>query len=510
MGNDMAMNRRTFMTVTGVGVASAFLASCGVGAGDTKKAKTALQASFAQPITDLDPLSPTTAVDEPALMARRLIFDTLVHRQGDDDFTPALATSWKRPDPQTWVFTLRDDVKFHDGTKLTARDVVASINRAMTETTNLSALWTSVTSAEATDDTTVTVKTDGPLGTMLVNLTLLFIPPGNKLGNAEFFRKPVGSGPYTVASFTPSSKLSLVKADSYWGTEAKNSAVTLPYIPETSTAITSLLTSDIDAYWPVPPDQVPDVTGKDGVTVERLPSYVYFFNWFNCSRKPFTDARVRRAMWHAVDVDSIVKNLYGESAQVMKAPIPSTVFGSAPQQPYAYDPGMAKQLLSEAGVADGFTTSLMWFASSGPLVSELAQALISGWSKVGVKVDAQQIEKATWLTRLNKLDWDMDLQTNTVTTGDADFTLGRLYTSKANRMGYKNTALDAVLRKAGASSDQAERKALYAQACKTIWDDAVGIFPATLTTAYGLRTSLRGFTPVPSNQPDLSQVTVGS
>jgi len=508
MGIDMTSSRRTFMAMSGVGVASIFLASCGVGGGDAKKAGKALMACFAQPITDLNPLSPTTTVDEPSLMARRLIFDTLVHRQGDT-FTPALAKSWQRPDPQTWVFTLRDDVKFHDGAKLTARDVVASINKVIKETTNLSALWTSVTSAEATNDTTVTIKTNGPLGTMLVNLTLLFIPPADKLDNAEFFRKPVGSGPYKVDAFTPSSKLSLVKSDNYWGTAAKNTAITMPYIPETSTAITSLLAGDIDAFWPIPPDQVKDVTGKDGVKVERLASYVYFLNWFNCSRKPFTDARVRQAMWHAVDITAIVKSLYGDSAEVMTAPIPSAVFGSAPQQPYAYDPDKARQLLSDAGLAGGFNTSLMWFTSSGPLVSELAQALISGWSKVGVKVEAQQIEKATWLTRLNTLDWDMDLQTNTVTTGDADFTIGRLYTSKANRMGYKNPDLDAVLTKARESSEQNERKTLYAQACKTIWDDAVGIFPATITTAYGLRTSLTGFTPAPSNQPDLSQVTAG-
>lgn len=508
MAGNQEVSRRTFMKVAGVGAASAFLAACGVGGGNTANAKRALQACFAQPITDLDPLSPNTTVDEPALMARRLIFDTLVRRQGDS-YVPALATSWSRPDPQTWVFKLRNDVTFHDGTKLTAKDVVASIKRATSTTTNLSALWTSVSSAEATDDTTVTVKTKGPLGTMLVNLTLLFIPPGDKLGDPTFFRKPVGSGPYKVDSFTPSGKLSLVKADKYWGEAAKNPGVTLPYIPETSTAVTSLLNGSIDAFWPVPPDQVADVQGKNGVKIDRVPSYVYFFNWFNCSRKPFTDPRVRQAMWYAVDVAGIVKDLYGDSAQVMNAPIPDSVFGSAPQQPYTYNVDKARQLLSQAGLAGGFTTSLMWFGSSGPLVSDLAQALISGWAKVGIKVAPQQIDKATWLTRLNKLDWDMDLQTNTVTTGDADFTIGRLYTSSANRMGYKNPQLDTVLAQARQSSDQGQRKTLYAQACKTIWDDAVGIFPATLTTAYAYRTSLKGFTPVPSNQPDLSQVSVG-
>ncbi|WP_238005328.1 ABC transporter substrate-binding protein [Dactylosporangium sp. AC04546] len=507
MKDELRLQRRTFLSLAGVGAASAFLAACGVGGGDPKAARSALNACFAQPITDLDPLSPTTTVDEGALMVRRLIFDTLVHRDGET-FVPALATKWTQPDPNTWLFTLRGDVKFHDGTPLTAKDVAASVNKVAKDTTNLKALWTAVTGAEAVDDTTVKITTSSPLGTMLVNLTLLFIAPADKLGNADFFRKPVGSGPYRVESFTPSLKLSLVKADNYWGTPAANTAITVPYIAETSTAITSVLNGDVDAFWPVPPDQVADVTGKKGVKVERLPSYVYFLNWFNSSRAPFTDPRVRRALWHAVDVAGIVKNLYGEAATVMDAPIPSAVFGSAAQTPYAYDPDKAKALLTEAGLGGGFNSSMMWFATNGPLITELAQALISGWAKVGVKVEPQQIEKATWLDRLNKLDWDMDLQTNTVTTGDADFTLGRLYASTANRMGYKNLALDKVLADARASLDQAERKRLYAQACKTIWDDAVGIFPATITTAYAVSTSMQGFTPVPSNQPDLSVVTV--
>ena len=79
----------------------------------------------------------------------------------------------------------------------------------------------------------------------------------------------------------------------------------------------------------------------------------------------------------------------------------------------------------------------------------------------------------------------MDLQTNTVTTGDADFTLGRLYTTAANRLGYSNKELDTVLDKAHSIGDQPEREKLYAEACKTIWDEAADIFPASIVTATG-------------------------
>jgi peptide/nickel transport system substrate-binding protein len=501
------LTRRNFLSIAGVGTATLFLASCGVGGGTEKGAAKALRAAFAQPITDLDPQSAATAVDEASLIAKRLIFDTLTTRHGGD-LKPSLATKWEQPDETTWRFTIRDDVKFHDGTKLTSADVVASVKRMQSVTSAQSSLWAPVKDIVAEGDTTVVITTDGPLGTLLVNLTLMFIIPAASVNNPDFMQKPIGSGPYKVDSFVPSSDLKLSRSKAYWGTAGKSPSVEMPYIAETSSAITSLSTGEVDMFWPIPSDLVGDLSSNKKVKIEKIPSYVYFFNWFNCGRAPFTDVRVRQALWHAIDIESVVKELYGDGAVVMTAPIPSTVFGYAKQPPYKYDVALAKDLLKQAGLADGFKSSLMWFDQTGPLATELAQAMISAWSKIGVIVEAQSVEKAVWLNRLNSLDWDMDLQTNTVTTGDADFTLGRLYTSKAHRMAYSNLKLDGVLDQAHQVSDAEKREKFYAEACKTIWDDAVGIFPATIVTSYGTRSNLQGFVPLASNQPDLSTISV--
>ncbi|HEX2133823.1 MAG TPA: ABC transporter substrate-binding protein [Actinophytocola sp.] len=500
-------DRRSFLKISGMGLAGAYLAACSVGGGDQAGAEAALRAAFVQPINDLDPHGPSS-VDEATLLAGRLIYDTLVRRNGEE-LVPAVAASWEQPDENTWVFTLRDDVTFHDGTKLTARDVKASLERVKDANTAQSALWTTVTSVEATDDTTLRIATERPLGTMLVNLTLMFILPAAKMSTEGFFAKPVGSGPFKVESFTPADELALTAVD-HWSGRSKLEQVTLPYLPETSSQITALRTGDLDVLWPVPPDQLRELTGVDGITLETVPSYVYYFNWFNCGRPPFDDPRVRRAMWRAVDVAGIVRDLFGDGAEVMTAPIPSTAFGHAEQEPYPHDPDAAKRDLADAGLGDGFRTSLMWFSETGPLADGLAQAMISEWAKIGVTVEPQSLEKAEWLRRLNAKEFDMDLQTNTVTTGDADFTLGRLYDSSADRMGYRNAELDKILRQAHENSDQDTRDDLYAQACKIIWEDAVGIFPAALISTYGLRSTVRGFEPVPSNQPDLRGVTVGS
>ncbi|TLW91262.1 ABC transporter substrate-binding protein [Saccharomonospora piscinae] len=497
--------RRNFLRISSMSLAGAYLASCSVGGGGQSEAEQALRAAFSQPINDLDPHGPSS-VDESTLLAGRLIYDTLVRRDGDR-LVPSVATAWEQSEPTTWVLTLRDDVTFHDGTPLTARDVKASLERVRDAGTAQSALWTSVTDVEVTGDHELRLVTDEPLGTVPVNLTLLFILPADKMNADGFFRKPVGSGPFAVESFTPSDVLELV-ATEHWSGKPALPKATLPYLPETSSQITALRTGDLSVLWPVPPDQVRELEGADGVRLETVPSYAYYFTWFNCGREPFTDPRVRRAMWRAVDIATIVKNLFGDGAERMTAPIPSTVFGHAEQEPYAYDPDAARRDLAEAGFGDGLRTSLMWFSGTGPLADGLAQAMISDWAKVGITVEPQNIEKAEWLQRLNAKDFDLELQINTVTTGDADFTLGRLYDSAADRMGYANPELDTILREAHSVSDQDRRGELYADACRIIWDDAVGIFPAALISTYGLRSSVKGFEPVPSNQPDLRGVTL--
>lgn len=502
-GGQVWVGRREFLALAGLAASGVALSGCGQGSGGLPHGS--LRAAFGQPVTDLDPYNAGTAVDEASLIVKRLVFDTLVRRDGDL-LVPGLASSWTRADPTTWVFRLRRGATFHDGSPVTARDVVACLKRTQSVASAQTGLWEPVTAARAEDDHTVVFETDGPLGSLPVNLTLLFIVPERLVADPAQKRSPIGSGPFRVAEFTPSTNVELRRYEEYWGGAAHLPGVSLPFIAETSSAITALRNGEIDLLWPIPSDQLAEVTGVSGVDVAAVPSWTYYLNWFNCGRKPFTDPRVRRAMCQAVDIERIVGELFGDGAEQMRAPIPATVSGYAAQQPYTYDPDEARKVLRQAGLGDGFETSMMWFDATGPLARELAQSMISSWADIGVTVRPQSIEKAQWLQRLNSLDWDMNLQTNTVTTGDAAFTVGRLYTSAANRMGYKNPELDKVLAEADQTGDADRRDRLYASACRTIWRDAVGVFPATIVTGYGLRSDLSGFTPAPNNQPDLAAV----
>lgn len=466
---------------------------------------TTLRVALAEAPVSLDPQGTNSAQDATIEIARQ-VFDTLDVRSPKGKFLPSLATRWSAPNSRTWVFHLRTNAKFTNGQPVVAADVVASLNRVVAQKGPISGLWTLLSSVTANNSDTVTIHTTEPLGTMLSNLTLLSIAPANLINQPNFWSKPVGSGPFKVSSFVPDQSATLVANSHYWGGAPKLKQLTFVYIPEPSTLTSALRTKEVGAALRLDPTQAPALAGVPGLTVKGIPSYAYYFCWFNESRKPFTDSRVRQAMIYALPLQQIVKAIYGKYGAVMHAPIPSTVFGYHEEQLYGYNPGKAKKLLKAAGFPTGFTTTLMWQSNQAPFLKELATLYASYWSKVGIQVQLQELDPATWLQKLLALNWNMDFQLNSALTGDADFVLGRLYLSSAHRMGYSNRNLDKALLAAKETVNQEKRKKLYAQAINIIWRQAVGMYPLQVKLIFAWRSDLTGFHPEPSGLVDFRNV----
>jgi peptide/nickel transport system substrate-binding protein len=459
----------------------------------------------------LESLDPHGAhsVEEATAVVLSMILDTLVTRDpATGELQPGLATSWEATGDTSWEFTLREGVTFHDGSEFTSEDVKASLERVLELEGPLAPLWGTVDTVEAPDPLTVVINTTEPTGTVPVNATLLFIGPAAGIRESGFWNEPVGMGPFRFVSWAPDSELIVEANDTFWGSGTGLERIIIRDIPETAARITALETGEIQFTYGIGADQLPALQENADLTIDSTPSYAYYFNWFNAQREPFTDARVRQAMAYALDIDTMVSALMSGIGQRAQAPIPSTVFGFAPQTQYDYDPERAMALLEEAGYPDGFETTLQWNPDSGPQDRELVQTMISYWDAIGVRVENLEKERGVWLEDLVALNWDMNFQTNTVRTGDADFTLRRLYLTEANRNGYGNEELDEILLGAAAASEPAEREELYAQACRIIWDEAVGIFPFELIENYVYRTGIEGFTPAPSAIPEFDSVRV--
>lgn len=458
-------------------------------------------------VVTLDPHGRASA-DRPTLTIVQHFMDTLVLRDGDR-FLPRLATAWESPDPLTWVFQLREDVEFHDGTPFRASDVVASLERLTAGGGPGANLWSTLESIKATGELEVTIKTTAPVGPMLTNLTLLFIGPGDQMNEAGFWNSPVGTGAFTVNAFVPDGFIRLDAFDGYWDGRPSLDRIELRQIPESSSRLTALVTGEIDITYDIPPDQLGTLGRADEITVETVPSFTYYFIWFNNSLGPFTDVRVRQAMWHALDLEAIVGDLFQGVGQVASSPIPQPVFGSGDElQQYEYNPDLARQLLAEAGFSDGFKTSIQWNSECCPNVRALTQTMVSYWRDIGVEVELLEKERAVWLADLLALNFEMNVQTNNVLTGDADFTLGRLYTTQANRLGYSNLEVDQLLGDARSDSDQSVRADLYAKAARLIWEDAAGIFPMDLLASFAWRDSVQGFAPVANDLPRFHAVSL--
>jgi peptide/nickel transport system substrate-binding protein len=229
--------------------------------------------------------------------------------------------------------------------------------------------------------------------------------------------------------------------------------------------------------------------------------------WFNSSTPALKDAKVRRALWQAVDFQTIIKQLYPQTGALADAPISPITLGYVAQQPVGYDPAAAKAALTAAGF--DFSKKLrLQFANAE--FRQFNQAVVSYLQKVGVQIDLLEKEQAVFTKDLLALNWDINFQQLSNPTFDAANTLGRLYTCAAHRNGYCNPQLDKLLGEALASPDKDQRVKLYGEASQIIWQDAVGMYPMTVKFAYAFNRRLTGINPDPNGLPDFSQVQTAS
>jgi peptide/nickel transport system substrate-binding protein len=486
-------------------LAVAVLAGCSTttGGGDSAE-RDSIVVSGTYPIDSLDPHSAAggSAGKE---FAGQSIYGRLTRPDAKGKIVADLATKWTPDATATaWTFNLRSGLQFSDGTPLTSEDVVASFQRLMASDSPNKSNFTGA-KIEAPDKDTVVITAAKPDAALPSKLATFFVLP--KTVGADFFKKPVGSGPYVVKSFNPGESLVLTANDKYWGGKPKIQTVTVRTIPDISARLTALRTGEVDLVWGVPDDQLKTLTADAGLKHESVPSHQVFTMWFNSSIPALSTPAVRNALWKAVDFKTIIANLYPETGALAVSPVAPTVFGYSPQQPKTYDPAAAKAELTTAG-----------FDFSKPLRLQFAnaefrafnQAVVSDLAKIGVKVDLQEKEQAVFIKDLLAMNWDINFQQLGTAGFDASANLGRLYPCAAKRTGYCNQELDKQLAAAGTSTDENARKAAYAAASKIIWDDAVGMYPMTVQIAYVWNKRLDGFTLDASGYPDFAAATLGN
>ncbi|MBX3144626.1 MAG: glutathione ABC transporter substrate-binding protein [Trueperaceae bacterium] len=481
----------------------AVLAAALVGA--SAFAQTLVVAQGTDPVT----LDPHNSTDSPTATVLSHIYETLFDLTADGEIVPNLATSAVMSDDgQSWTVTLRDDVTFHNGAPLTAEVVKYSMER-FTSPANaytFAFLLNTITSIDVIDDHTLVFNLNSTFAPFLAHLThtsTAIVHPDVVPADRSAFDEsnPVGTGPFRFASWQRGERIDLERNEAYWGEQPGVSGVAFLNVPEDTTRMAMVETGQAHVAVRVPPQDVARIDANPNVTVHNVSGLRTIYIFFNQVIAPFDDVRVRQAINYAVDKEEIVEFVMGGSARVSDAPVAPGIFGYTPVGPYDYDPERARQLLAEAGFADGLTIELWSPTGRYPQDIQVTQAIQGQLAEVGITAEITSIEWAAYLEAtaqpresarvgIGLLGWG-------TVTGDSDYGLYALFHSSQapnpNRAFYNNPAVDALLDQARTSPDFGVRQALYAEAMQTIWDDAAWLFLYSESQVVAMRDEVNGF-----------------
>jgi peptide/nickel transport system substrate-binding protein len=347
------------------------------------------------------------------------VWDTLVIIDPETAaIKPLLATSWKWVDATTLEFELRKGVKFHSGKEMDADDVVYTLSHVSNQANAISnyALLQWIKSAEKIDAHKVRVSLKNPFPPALAYLAGLgFImqkghydgAPVKPDGKKDFGAvKPNGTGPYKITEVKPGDYIMMERNDAYFkggykGTP-KIGKIKFRTIKDGNTRVAELMTGAIDWIWDVPKDQAERIKANPAVVVENAKtlrvSYLQFDIQGVSGQKFFADKRVRQAFAHAIDRESLTKNLVGPASVVVHAACHPDQFACSADVPkYAFDPAKAKALLAEAGYPNGFEFDLYAYRDR-----EFTEAVIGDLAKVGLKPKLNYVQYTAFLDVVHK------------------------------------------------------------------------------------------------------------
>lgn len=393
------------------------------------------------------------------------VYEGLFSLADDGTIQPQLATSYDvSEDGLTYTFHLRDGVTFSDGSAFDAADAVHSINRVLADDSQSArkSQLAVINSVEATDPQTLTVTLSQRSISLPYNLSYLWMVPEGFDSQTE----TDGTGPYTLDARTKGSTLALKARDGYWGDAPKNDAVTFHYYTDATAMTNALSAGDIDIITSLQsPDALATFQGNSDFVVSEGTSTTKELLAFNEAQAPFNDARVRQAIYSAIDREKLLESIWGDAGQVIGSMVP-------PSDPWyedltsvnPYDPERSKSLLAEAG-AEGLSFTLDTPSyDPHPTVAEFIKSELA---KVGVTVTINTITADEWYSKVYKEhDFQATLQEH-VNTRDVVW-----YGNPTFYWGYNNEAVTALVDEAEQASTEDEQTEKLRAANEQIAADA--------------------------------------
>lgn len=485
-------------------------------------------------------LDPHSQNEGPTSTLLHHIYETLVSRELDGSLAPRLATNWyiDPEDNTVWVFELREGVTFHNGNAFTAEDVVFSLERVQMEASDFKGLHATVAGAEADGDFTVRVRMDGPAPLYPQNLTNFFImdsdwatengveAPQDYAAGEETYsvRNAMGTGPYRLVSRDPEVQTVLEYYEGHWDEAPAVTEIVYTPITEDATRVAALLSGEVDLVQDVPVQDIARLERTEGITVTTGPENRTIFFAYDMGSEdlltasvegnPFADALVREAMHLALDRDAIQRVVMRGQSVPGAQNVPPFVNGWDPELD-AYGPpdiARARELMAEAGYADGFSVDLNCPNDRYLNDEAICQAFVGMLGQIGIDANLVSQSRSLHFPLIQNRETDFYLLGWGVPPFDSQYVFDFLVHSTEGARGgwngsrYSNPEIDEKIRSLATETDLEARNATIAEIWQQIQEDRVFLMVHNQLLAYAMRDGVN-LAVDPENQPIMTDVT---
>ncbi|MBV6656926.1 MAG: ABC transporter substrate-binding protein [Devosiaceae bacterium] len=457
--------------------------------------------------SDPNTMDPHAASSAPVLGFLNNVYEGLVRRDRTMAIEPALAVRWEALGDEGWRFHLREGVTFHNGAAFTADDVLFSYERAAGETSDVRSWFAPVTEVRVVDDFTIDFLTSAP-NPIFPDSIANFMIMDRDWSEANGAATPAtdeeryttlnanGTGAFQLIDRSPAVRTVLQPFEDWWG-EATHGITEAVYTPIQSdaTMLAALIAGDVDLINPVPIQNVARLQEQDGIEVivgEEARVMMLGFKHdadtlvFDGSANPFQDARVRRAVYHAINVDAINTTIMRGAVEPVAQLVTPDMrgFSAGLESRLDYNPDGARALLAEAGYGDGFTFSLVCPNDRYINDAAVCQAVVGMLAQVGITADLTTMPVANYWPELRADSFDMYLLGWSPGTFDHEHPIRFLVTTpnEERRVGswnfgaFSNARVDELLPAVQSEVDEGTRQALLDE-ITSIYQDEVAYVP---------------------------------
>jgi peptide/nickel transport system substrate-binding protein len=433
------------------------------------------------------------------------VFEGLTRFTESGEIVPGLAESWEiSEDGLTYTFRLREDVTFHDGTAMDASDVKFTLDRARAEdsTNAQKQLFASIESVEVVDPRTVQVNLAQQDGMFLFNMAwgdAVIVAP-ESIG--EIKSQPVGTGPFRFVEWVQGDRIEIARYEDYWGEAPALAEATFKFISDPTAAFSAMMAEDIDAFMAFPaPENLPQFEADPRFQVLIGSTEGETILSTNNAQPPLDDRRVRKAIAHAIDRQAIIDGaMFGYGTPIGTHFAPHNPAYVDLTEMSAHDPERARQLLADAGYADGFSTTLKlpppsYARRGGEIVAAQLRA-------VGIETEITNLEWAQWLEEVfTSKNYGLTIVSHT-----EPMDIG-IYARPDYYFQYDNPEFQALMEELNRTTDPDARTEMLQQAQRIIAEDYVNGYLFQLAMTSVAKADLRGlWANAPTQAVDLTGV----